>query len=276
MRAVDYKYWEHQFPKILLKRPLLIRWMYLFNKFIHVRNWYVLKVLHGELKKQNPQNSFVDLGCGEGQYSLPLKASYPNLHFKLIDKVIENIEFANLYIAKASLTNISTSCQMVENYNLPNCNLSLCVGVFQYIKDHEKAIQNIFNNTSFGGKLIIYFSINGRFVFKTYKRFLLQYPNYETLNNRQRIYTYNGAVKLLEEAGFKIQKQKFTYGFFGIISNELYNMQIIYLAKSPTWVHPFLYLLIFFSLTPIFICNVIDYLLPKTNGNGLLIVAEKQ
>lgn len=275
MSEAKHKYLVHQYPNFMLKNPKLMFWMYLYYKCVHVRIWYVLAVLKKELKQLKAQDSFVDIGCGEGQYSLALKKHYPLVNFILVDKLSSNIEFAQLYINACKLKNTKAYHKTVEEYSIANTNLSICVGVFQYIQEQEKAMQNIYSNTVTGGKLIFYVPINGRFVFKAYQYILEKYPNYESLNNRKRVYTYAQAVELVKNAGFTIEQQQFTYGFFGIVANELLNMQVVLLQNVSNWLKPFLYVLLLLSLHLIIICNCIDYFLPKKNGNGLLLVAVK-
>lgn len=275
MAEAKYPHLQHHYPSFILKYPRQIGWYFFLNKWIHVRTWYVLAWLKKELSLLNENNIYTDISCGEGLYSLDLRKKFSKPNFVLIDKLPQNIYFAQLYIQANKLTNITAHCKTVEEYTNLNTNLSLCVGVFQYIHEQEKAIQNIYINTVNKGKLLIYFSINGKFVLKTYQRMLAKYPNYESVQNRQRIYTYKEAMALLTNAGFIVEKQKFTYSLFGILANEIYNIQVINISKATNWQKPFLYMLLYVSFYPILLLNIIDYCLPKKNGNGLLVLVKK-
>jgi 16S rRNA G527 N7-methylase RsmG len=276
MVEAKYPHLQHHYPSFILKYPKQISWYFFLNKWIHVRTWYVLAWLKKELSQLKENDIYTDIGCGEGLYSLALRKKFTKVNFVLIDKLPQNIEFAQLYIQANKLNNITAHCQTVEEYTKPNANLSLCVGVFQYIQEQEKAMQNIFINTTQYGKLLIYFSINGRFVLKIYQRMLDKYPNYESIQNRQRVYSYKEAMALLSNNGFIVEKQKFTYSFFGILANEIYNIQIINITKATNWQKPFLYALLYLSFYPILLLNIIDYSLPKKNGNGLLVLVKKE
>lgn len=57
----------------------------------------------------------LDVGCGAGIPSIPVKIAFPQLSLVLIDSSHKKIDFINTIIAKLGLTNISTVCERAED-----------------------------------------------------------------------------------------------------------------------------------------------------------------
>lgn len=61
------------------------------------------------------EGEIVDIGCGAGFPSIPLKIMQPHLSFQLIDSVNKKINFVNMAIEQLGLTNITASHMRIES-----------------------------------------------------------------------------------------------------------------------------------------------------------------
>lgn len=126
-----------------------------------------------------------------------------------------------------------------------------------------------------GAELLLYVPVNQTIILPFYKKLLLHYENYETIQQNQRTYTKQQLIKLLAHNGFVITEMKSTYGFFGKLSNELLNSHLILFNAYSFLIKIILIisLLVFYPL--ILFCMIMDFLIPVESGNGLLIMARK-
>lgn len=152
----------------------------------------------------------------------------------------------------------------------------LCISVLPYSKNDRQALSCLYHAMKAGAELLLYVPVNNSIILPIYKKILLQYENYESIQQNQRVYTESGLKKLLEECNFTVVETKNTYGFFGKLSNELLNSHLILFNA---YALPFkmllsVSLLVFYPL--IFICMLLDYVIPVRSGNGLMVLARKR
>ena len=250
--------------------------MYAINWLIHLRKWYILKSIHQNLADKKTPFSFVDAGCGEAQYLFPFAKRYKQSNFIGIDKNSENIKFCNRYINFNKLNNCKIIDANIENeIAAENVDFILCATVLQYVQNDEKALQNFYNLSKQNGKLILYVPINGKFITKVYKYLFYKYENYETVQNRQRVYTVAQIEQKLCIAGFGNINKTFTYGYFGLLSNEILNCLFILISNFNFFIKVLACFILILLFPIIFTLNFIDFFSVKKDGNGLLIVAEK-
>jgi SAM-dependent methyltransferase len=215
----------------------------------------------------------LDAGCGEGQYVFPFAEKYPARRFTGVDKQTGNIAFCNHYAAYLMLENTSFEQQDICNGQLTaQADLVLLISVLNYVEDDAAALRNISKQLAPGGRLLLYAPVNNRHILPFYPALMQRYPNYESIQGRKRNYTPQSLHSLLQAAGLEPIYQQYGFGFWGILSNECMNTVLI-LANQ---LHPVLRLcLLLISLLcyPLYLCMLIlDYVLPKKEGNGLLLV----
>lgn len=269
---------NHQYPKILLEFPNLIFIVYWINSVVQLRKWYIKKAIktYFNLYKKKPFH-LVDVGCGEAQYILPITKKFSKSKFTCIDKNKANIEFLEKFSHFNKSTNVHILKEDICNFQLPTrANFLMCIAVLQYIEDDTKALENIFNQCDNEAKLILYTSVNGRFILPFYKKIFNKYQHYETIQNRQRVYEVSEFKSKVLKAGFTIEKEQYTYGYYGILSNEITNSFYILIAHHNIFIKLLLGALFFTSLPVILLFMVIDFFSNKETGNGIMIVAVKK
>lgn len=263
----------HTYPKLLYKQPWLIRGSFLMNRFIQLRRWYVFPLLRKVLKAAPANLHIVDAGCGEGQYLFAFAEQYPGYKFTGLDKQAGNIDFCSHYANYLALKNT----QFIR-HDLTDCvldapaDLVLLISVLNYLEDDTAALRNISKQLAPGGRVMLYVPVNNKHLLPFFPALMQRYPNYESIQGRKRNYTPQSLFNLLHAAGLEPIYQRYSFGFWGILSNECMNTVLI-LANQTHPVLRALLLPIGALFYPFYLCMLLlDYLLPKKEGNGLLLL----
>ena len=264
---------HYQYPSYLIRYPKLIRVTYLCNYITQLRKWYVIKEWRQILTSTNKSFVALDFGSGECQYIVPFCKRFAKATFYAIDINVSNIAFStSLQLDNLKPVQLNIEKEFID----ANADVAICVGVLQYIKDDVAALNNINKSLQTGAILLLYVPINGNIITKFYKYVFKKYPQYESLNNRQRIYLENDILEKLVVAGFVVQSKKYAYGYWGKLSHELLN-SFTTLFFSAVWPIKILaYSGLLLSLPIIILFMFFDFIDNNKTGNGLLIKAIKK
>ena len=267
---------EHVYPKTLMRRPRLIRWLYAWNGLVLQRNWAVKRALRHLLPGLPPGSVVIDAGCGEGLHLLPWAGRFPQLHFTGIDRLEGHLDFGRRYVAVSGLANVSFQLSELENFRAEKkAGLLTCIGVMQYIEADERVLKNISRALSDGGLAIVYVPINGRMILPPYRYFFGKKMHYERSQKRVRVYAKEEFFAKLETAGMEVKSCRFTYGTLGILGHELYSLLLMGMGNSGRAAWLFGLLLAAF-LPVVLILKWVDFLWEKKDGNGMLVMAKKK
>ena len=268
----------HHYPAWLMRRPRLIHFIYLWNKLTQLRSWYIMREIHRMMNK-GPIKQVLDAGFGEGMYLFPLAKKNPAIQWYGIDKEEEHLQFGERYKHRTRLSSLRLYHSALPRVpKLEKIDLILLIGVLQYIEHDRKAISSLKQvlRHSPPGKLLIYVPIRGKILFPWYRFLFQRLPQYESLQNRKRIYEKEALVNLVSSLGMNIEKIDETYGFWGKIGYECYHSCLL-LVVHLHWIgKPFVFLFLLAILPLILLCYLLDFLLPVTKGNGCLLIASKQ
>ncbi len=264
--------YQYQYPSIIRNHPHLLQIIYGLNYLTQLRKWYVMREWQSLLMNHKGSSTVVDFGCGEGQYLLPYTKQFSQYSFIGLDYHLPSVELMNQF----GIANLSGQTFNLETDQLSELvNIGLCVGVMQYILQDEQALKNMHASLKKAGKLLLYVPINGIFLTKIYSYIFQRFEQYETVNNRKRVYTENELLEKVERAGFTIAKKIYTYGTAGKLSHELLN-SCTTLIVSGNNLLKFLAGFCLILLYPlIFLLMMVDYFSHKSDGNGLLLILEK-
>jgi len=262
----------YQYPKVLLIFPRLIRIIYIFNFATQLRKIYVMRAWKRLVKASDKAALIADFGAGEAQYLVPFCNSYPQKTFYALDNRDSNI----LFYEALGYSNLKASLVDLEhNAFTEQADLGICVGVMQYLENDMAALLNIYQSLKPGATLLLYVPINGIILTAVYKQILIRWQHYETINKRKRVYSEDDLLFKLKEAGFSVQHKTYTYGYFGKLSHEILN-SLSTIIFSGTNLLKIIAVLLFPICFPFIICFMgIDFILPKTNGNGVLLELKK-
>ena len=268
---------DHSYPALLMRYPQWIRLLHAWNNLVLQRNWLSNSTLR-RLLSQFPTGSIVlDAGSGDGQHVFTQGRRFKHLQFWGLDKNENNIDFCKKLAARLpdGPQHFHFFHQQLEEIAFENkTDLVNCIGTLQYIPDDRKVLANFYKSLKNKGLLLIYVPVNGRMVLHAYRHFLKKLNHYEKSQQRQRVYSPDEILEKIESAGFKLREQHFTYGTPGVVGHEIYSLMLIGLGNLGGWawmILPFCVIL----MPLVLLLKTVDYFLPKKNGNGLLIVAEK-
>lgn len=270
------KIFTHQYPEWLFKYPQWIRVIYALNYLIQLRKWHITGKLKKRLATKPYPFQLLDAGCGEGQFLFPYAADYKDCFFKGIDRAESNISFCSRYAKAHQYANIIFEQTDIESFEeLDKYDIALCISVLPYCKNDHTALLQLYKALKTGGELLLYVPVNHTLLLPLYRRIMHQYENYESIQGNQQVYTEESIKERLCQLHFTIVDIKRTYGFFGKLSNELLNSHFIFFNAYP-WPFKIIISISFFIFYPlILLCMILDFVLPVTRGNGLMIVAKK-
>jgi SAM-dependent methyltransferase len=270
------QFFTHQYPSWLLRYPKLIHVVYLLNYLLQLRKWYIVQKLNKLLAKKDRPIYLLDAGCGEGQFLFPFANDRKESSFKGIDREKANVAFCNRYVQDQNLTHIVFEQMETEQMNEQNLyDIVLCFSVLPYSKDDRAFLTCLRNAMKTGGELLLYVPINNSTILPFYQWITKRFPNYETIQQNQRVYTEPGLLQLLEDCNLSVIEIKKTYGLFGKLSNELLNTHFILFNASmlPFKVLIGISLLLFYPIILFFM--LMDFMLPITSANGCLLLAKR-
>jgi trans-aconitate methyltransferase len=267
---------EHTYPAFLMRRPRLIGFIHAWNLLVLQRNQITCRTLMKLLPTLPADSLIVDAGCGDGQHIFPYHRKFPRLRFWGIDKNDGHIAFCEKYCETMPPdSKPKFISQNLEDLQLENeADVLLSIGILQYIEQDRIVLENFYKTLKTNGNLILYTPVNGRMILPIYRRFFKKLNHYEKSQERRRIYSPSEILEKIKTAGFEIREQHFTYGTPGIIGHEIYSLLLMGIgnAGNGAWVFAPLLLIL---LPLILLLNQVDRLIPKKNGNGLLLLAQK-
>jgi 2-polyprenyl-3-methyl-5-hydroxy-6-metoxy-1,4-benzoquinol methylase len=272
---------QHEYPKILYRFPILVRCVYGINLILTLRNWFVRHALRA-LEKEQPANfSFLDAGCGMGEFALGVARRHAKAHVVGIDYTVSNIPLAKSVAREMNLTNIEFAIGDLSTLRTENrYDLILCNSTLQFIKNDGAALDNLQAMLKFNGVLLLYVPVR-------YHRYL----KYSEMNERKYLsdffykyhddflmhrYNEDEITEKILHAGFTIRSSQYAYGVYGAIAFELYSFLLVVVKKNPVLLSLPVILAYAVFVFPIqFLLMAADFVSKKSKGNGLLIIADK-
>jgi ubiquinone/menaquinone biosynthesis C-methylase UbiE len=272
---------QHEYPKLFYRFPILVRCIYAINFILTLRNWYVRRALRILEKEQPAQFTFLDAGCGMGEFALGVAKRCSHAQVTGIDYTASNIPLAKSVAREMNLKNVEFAIGDLATLRLDNqYDMILCNSTLQFIKKDIAALRNLQAMLKSKGVLLLYVPIR-------YYRYL----KYSEINEQKYLsdffykyhddflmhkYSEDEIVKKILSAGFNIRSSQYAYGMCGAIAFELYSFILTIVKKLPALISIPVIVVYAFSVFPIqLVLMIADYLLPKSVGNGLLIIAEK-
>ena len=269
---------DHAYPNWLLRYPRAIRLLHAWNLLVLLRNRAVRRALRQMLPALPPGGLVVDAGCGDGLHIFSTCRRFPHLRFWGVDKKQDHVDFCEKLASGQGYR--SLHCRFfqkaLEALDLnEKADLLLCVGILQYIGADSQVLENFHKSLKNNGSLLLYTPVNGRCVLPFYRYFFNALDHYEKRQDRKRVYVPEEISEKLTAAGFEVTNRRFTYGTLGIAGHELYSLLLMGMGNAGAWA--WIFALGLAALLPLIVLLIsLDDVLPKKNGNGLLLVAVKR
>ncbi len=267
----------HTYPKRFLEQPQLIRWVYFWNDLLLQRNWYLKKALPKLLQNLPDEALVIDAGSGEGHHVFKLARRFPKIRFWGLDILETNIEFTNRLKAFYDLKNVVfRQADITQFATDEKANVIFSIGVLQLIEDDEAALRQLFDALLPKGRLLLYLPVNERVILPFFKKIKENLQHYDKIKGKQHSYTQPILIKKLEKVGFVIENSKYTVGFLGVISHEIYSTFLILSDNTPNiWLKRCCLLAVLLLLPYVLLLKVLDFFYTPKIGNGTIIIAKK-
>lgn len=272
---------DHEFPDFYFRFPGLIRFQWLANRMLFHRSWLIRRVVGKHLENNQSGLSFLDVGCGTGDFMIPFARKYPAGKFVGLDKSPGNIRLLSGYCTKKHLSNVSLLSRDIKDLRSgSDYSVVLLASVLHIIHDRQGLLSLLHENMVTGGHLIIYVPVNFRRRLPGYKwvrEKIFPAVDYYQGKDAEMNLTLEGISAELLSGGFEPMNHRFLYGPVGQVGYEISSMALLVIQKVP-WYLSFLFALIYYPLLHPFVLVlfVLDYFGRNREGNGLLITAVKK
>lgn len=260
------------FAGTIKKRPILRIIFYRLLNLFFLRSWYVRRELKNIRKRTNDKKlSVYDAGSGFGQYTYFMHKQLQPCSIYSIDVKEEWINDCKNFFSLRKIDNVSFGIEDLTKINHQNkFDLILSVDVMEHIEEDRLVFQNFYNALKKDGFLLI----NTPSVYGGSDVHGDEEESFIGEHARDG-YSPEDLRNKLEPLGFKIEKIKFAYGFWGDKAWRLgikTPMRLLNLSKLFFLILP-LYFLITFPFT--LIMMFIDYKSDNKIGAGINLLAKK-
>lgn len=264
----------HLYPRFLHSSPFLFR---AFHWAVHcttLRNWYVARAIRRlPLEGPGPSIAVLDVGCGAGDHLYYADRRTTRATFVGIDRSPEAVSLCRAHAPNDG--RMRFWCRDVEcARELPEADVILCITVLQYIRNDDALLSAIRSALRDGGKLLLYVPVRNDRLLSSYDRVVTgSRSDYDAAQDRKRVYQPDDIERLLRRSGFTIERSEQAYGSFGKLAFELHALALHGATHDRRAVRMFA-AAAGLTLLPVLLgLMALDYLLPVSRGNGLLIEA---
>jgi 2-polyprenyl-3-methyl-5-hydroxy-6-metoxy-1,4-benzoquinol methylase len=263
-----------ELTRLVGKRIFLRHLVFILVRMTTLREWYLCSVLKKELNK-GPQNfSFLDAGCGMGQFAFRIAKKYPSANVTGFEQMIQRVQDNNHVAARMGLKNLEFYSRDISQLTEKNrYHFILCNSVLEHIKDDIKTLEKLYDALYEKGILIIYVPSQEKRVLKALKKIqdrqLLESKTGK-LHDHIRYYSKEELVSKAVSVGFECLQSTSTYGRFGRWSYDL--VTLVQYHRYVRWLFP-LYLIFLHPI--VMILMWLDFIQYNKEGNGLMLVCQK-
>jgi len=221
----------------------------------------MIRALHlrRAIKAHSPENaSILDAGCDTGRDAIYFAAKYPNSHITAVDINEEAINEAKKMLAKAGFGNVSFQrMDLLEMKYVEQFDLIYSVEVLEHITNYRRCVGNFWRALKPAGKLLVHVPCPDQH--RHFEKFEnMSYPDHVHAGFRAC-----ELVKLLKSDGFRILDVRYTFGWFGSLAWEIFEI----LRKTRFFKRALFPMVLAFAF--------VDTITVNRKGNGIMAIAKK-
>ena len=154
---------QHEFPELYYRFPNLVTFQWFGNRILFHRSWLIRKTVKNTLRQFRTNLSYLDAGCGVGDFMIPFARKYPDGHFEGLDKSPGNIRLLENYCTKKHLSHVKLVTGDIQELRSSNrFSVVLIASVFHLLTDRYRVYKILNDNMISGDRLIIYVPVNHR------------------------------------------------------------------------------------------------------------------
>jgi 2-polyprenyl-3-methyl-5-hydroxy-6-metoxy-1,4-benzoquinol methylase len=263
-----------ELTRLVGQRIWLRQLVFTLVRLTTLREWYLYSAIKKELKKHSNKFSFLDAGCGMGQFAFRIAKKYPSAKVTGLEQVDRRVQDNNRVAARMGLKNLEFFTRDISQLTEMNqYHFILCNSVLEHINDDIKTLEKLYDALYEKGILIIYVPSQEKRVLKALKRIQdhqIKKSKTGKLHDHIRYYSKNELVSKAVSVGFYCLQSTSTYGRFGRWSYDL--VTFVQYHRHVKWLFP-LYLI--FLHPAVMILMWLDFIQNNKQGNGLMVVCQK-
>ena len=220
-----------------------------------IRAWHVLPQVYANLR---PAAHILDAGCGMGFYSLHLARRFPEVRIQAVDVDGENLECLSELVDKLGLKNLSArQCDLGQLDFERQFDCALAIDVLEHIDQDQEAVELIAHSLKPGGVLVVHVPQSDQ------RHYLPQPGDFHAWDHVREGYSPSELSNIVSQAGLQVISHYNTFGFPGALAADL---DEYFQHVKPVWM----------LLMPLILLLArLDTLVTNTQGNGLLVVAQR-
>jgi SAM-dependent methyltransferase len=251
--------------------PWLRKLFYKLLGIMFLREWYVKSELRRQLSMRKEPFSVYDAGSGFGQYTYYLAKNFPGAKIYSVDVKEEQIADCTQFFRAIGLQQCSFAVEdLLHIQHTDMFDAILSVDVMEHIADDKTVFKNFFRALRKNGQLFINTPSN------------LGGSDVHSIDDKSFVeehardgYGRDEIRSKLEDAGFQVEKIRYTYGHWGTAAwrwGIKYPLLLVNISKIFFVALPFYYLFILPFVLPMM---WLDYRTENETGTGLNVVAKK-
>ena len=259
------------FGDIARNKPWLRILFYKLLGVMFLREWYVKQELRSQLGHRREPFTVYDAGSGFGQYSYFIAKQFPDATIYGIDLKAEQIADCNQFFRAIGLVQCSFAVEdLIQIQHSEKFDVILSVDVMEHIPDDVSVFQNFFRALKKNGLLFINTPSNlgGSDVHSEDDHSFVE-------EHARNGYGMDEIRNKLNAAGFRVERIRYTYGYWGTAAWRLgikYPLLLLNASKGFFIILPLYYLV----TLPLFLPMMwLDYISENKTGTGLNVVAKK-
>ena len=271
---------HHEFPAIYHRFPALLSLQWLTNRVLYHRSWLIRSAVKKTLNQFSDNFSYLDAGCGAGDFLVPFARKYPSGRLTGLDKAPSNIGMIEHYCYRKRIGNIKLIVGDIREMETDGrFSAVLCASVLHYLSDRPAVFRKLSEKMSPGGHLIIYVPVNHHRLIPGYewlREKLFGNEDYEEGKTVDMSLSISQLSDELDASGFSIRTKQYLYGAAGQLDYEITSLALLVIKKTP-WFFSIAGTLVYFLVIHPFmlVLMAVDYFGRYKKGNGLLITAVK-
>jgi 2-polyprenyl-3-methyl-5-hydroxy-6-metoxy-1,4-benzoquinol methylase len=255
---------------VVRRSTWLRRLFYTVLGLMFLREWHVKRELRRLLNNRAGAKVY-DAGCGFGQYSYYCARNFAHVNILAVDVKEDQLSDCRVFFLRAGITSVEFAVEdLTEIKHEGEFDLILAVDVMEHIPDDVSVFRNFYKAAKPGGRLLVNTpsDLGGSDVHSSTEASFIE--------EHARVgYGAEEIKRKLEQAGFEVEKIKYTYGTYGNLAWRLgikYPMLMLNRSKLLFTVLPIYYVLVLPVVLPLM---YLDYIVDNTTGSGLLVISRK-
>lgn len=269
---------EHRYPSGLHASRLALR---AFHAAVHattLRSWYVRRALRRHLPSLRRGATVVDVGCGSGDHLFYVLRRRADLRGIGIDRSAECVSLCRSHAPRSGATYAEFRLQNLDvDASLPQNDLTLCIGMLQYVEDDLALLRAARDALADTGRLLLYVPVRNERLTRIYGRVVGDgHRGYDAVQGRRRVYEPADVHALLAASGLAADEVDFAYGRFGKLAFELHACVLHGLSHGGAAARMTAAIAGLLALPAFVALMAADYALPVRRGNGMLVVARTE